>query len=167
MRIRVLQESDASAYQKVRLDGLKNDPSAFGSTYDREAAFSLETVSERIKPADDQFVLGAFEEDGHLAGIVTFVRDRGMKTAHKGNVYGMYVVPEKRGIGLAKKLMLELINKAKAIAGIEQINLTVVSRNENAKKLYLSLGFVIYGTERNALKYKGRYYDEELMVLRL
>jgi hypothetical protein len=91
VKVIVLQELDAIAYQKVRLEGLRNDPSAFGSTYDREVKFSLETVAERIKPSNDKFVLGLFEDDGQLSGVVTFMRDIGMKTNHKGNVFGMYV----------------------------------------------------------------------------
>ncbi|GAA0385206.1 GNAT family N-acetyltransferase [Paenibacillus motobuensis] len=166
MRISILQESEAQAYQQVRLDGLRNDPGAFGSTYDREVKFSLEAVAERIKPSMDKFVLGAFGDEGHLFGVVTFMRDTGMKTRHKGHIFGMYVVPEKRGTGLGRKLVGELIRKTREMEGMEQINLTVVSTNNNAKRLYLSLGFEIYGQERNALKYEDQYYDEDLMVLR-
>ncbi len=63
--------------------------------------------------------------------------------------------------------MLELIKKAKNCNGVEQIKLTVVSENGTAKKLYKSLGFEVYGVERNALKFNGKYFDEELMVLRI
>ncbi|MGN4125083.1 GNAT family N-acetyltransferase [Lysinibacillus sphaericus] len=48
---------------------------------------------------------------------------------------------------------------------MEQINLTVVSENSSAKKLYKSLGFKVYGVERNALKFNGQYFNENLMVL--
>ena len=109
----------------------------------------------------DKFVLGAFGDEGQLFGVVTFMRDTGMKTRHKGNIFGMYVVPEKRGTGLGRKLLEELIRRAREMEGIEQINLAVVSSNNNAKELYLSLGFEIYGQERNALKYEDQYYDDD------
>ena len=41
MAIRILNKSDAKLYQEVRLSALKNNPEAFGSTYEREAQFSL------------------------------------------------------------------------------------------------------------------------------
>lgn len=41
-----------------------------------------------------------------------------------------------------------------------------MSDNIFAKKLYNSLGFEVYGVERNALKYNGQYFDEDLMVLK-
>lgn len=167
MNIRVLHESDAQLYQELRLSALKTTPEAFGSTYEREVKFSLDTVIERLKPTKDKFVLGAFDERGLLLGIVTFMRENSLKTAHKGNVYGMFVASEMRGQGLGKSLMLELIRKARDCDGLEQINLTVVSENDSAKKLYKSIGFEVYGVERNALKFNGQYFDEELMVLKI
>jgi RimJ/RimL family protein N-acetyltransferase len=166
MTIRILNESDAQLYQEIRLSALKINPESFSSTYEREVKFTLETVVERLKPDDDKFVLGAFVDRNLLVGIVTFMRESSPKTAHKGNVYGMFVVPKMRGHGLGKSLLLELIRKAKNCNGLEQINLTVVSNNEPAKKLYESLGFQVYGTEKNALKFIGEYFDEDLMVLK-
>ena len=43
----------------------------------------------------------------------------------------------------------------------------MVRDNEQARRLYTSLGFVEYGLERNALKQDGRYYDEVLMAKNL
>jgi len=167
MITRILQESDARVYHQLRLAGLQSDPEAFGATYERESTFALEAIVERIRPTEGKFAIGAFSESGLLIGIVTFVRDGGLKTSHKGNLYGMYVSREFRGQGAGKQLMLEVIRLARQCEGLEQLNLTVVSTNESAKRLYASLGFETYGVERRALKHKGKYYDEDLMVLSL
>lgn len=167
MNIRILNESDAQQYQELRLIGLKTNPESYGSTYERESKFSMEAIIDRIRPTRDKFVLGAFNESGMLEGIVALVRESGMKTTHKANVFGMYISEEKRGIGIGKTLMLKLISIARDIDGVEQLNLSVVSDNEPAKKLYNSVGFKTYGIERNALKFSGQYYDEDLMVLQL
>ncbi|MBY9077465.1 GNAT family N-acetyltransferase [Paenibacillus sp. HN-1] len=166
MNIRVLDESDAEAYQELRLRALTLSPAAFGSTYEREAAFSMDIVRERIAPSGDKFALGAFV-DGRLTAIVTFVREPGAKTSHKANLYGMYTAPEARGIGIGKALLLELIRRAEDCQGVERLNLTVVSDNEPACRLYQSVGFQVYGVERKALKAGGTYHDEDLMVLEL
>ena len=167
MNIRILNESDATMYQEVRLSALKINPEAFGSTYEREVKFTLETVVERLRPTENKFVLGAFMDRDVLVGMVTFMRESSSKTAHKGNVYGMFVTPEMRGQGVGKSLLLELIKKAKTINGLEQINLIVVSNNDPAKILYKSIGFQVYGVEKNALKFNGEYFDEDLMVLKV
>lgn len=77
----------------------------------------------------------------------------------------MYVIPEKRGNGFAKMLLKTAIEQAKRTQGIEQINLTVVSTNVSAKRLYDSLGFEQFGVERRALKVGKAYFDEIHMVL--
>lgn len=166
MEIRKLNKTDAEKYQEIRLNALKSDPEAFGSTYEREVEFSLEQVASRIAPANDRFVLGALH-NGELVGIVTFMRENGLKMCHKGNVFGMYVKPGYRGSAIGKALLVELIEQAKQCEGLEQINLAVVTENISAKKLYESLGFEVYGTERNGLKFNGNYFDEDLMVLKL
>ncbi|HWL12274.1 MAG TPA: GNAT family N-acetyltransferase [Ureibacillus sp.] len=165
MNIRVLNEADADMYQSLRLSALQTNPESFGSTYEREVQFSVEMVRERVRPAEDRYVLGAFAEDGSLEGIVRFMRDTDLKSKHKGNIYGMYVAPEVRGQGVGKALMAEAIERAKEFEGVEQIHLQVVSTNGSAKKLYESLGFETYGVEPRALKANGQYFDEDLMVL--
>lgn len=167
MHIRVLQASDAEIYQALRLQGLQLHSESFGSTYEREAGFTVEMVQERITPRSEKFVLGAFDGEDRLVGIVTFVRATGVKETHKGNVYGMYITNDMQGRGIGKALLLELIHRAKTMDGLEQIYLTVVTSNDTAAKLYRSVGFESYGLERRALKQNGRYFDEELMVLKL
>jgi RimJ/RimL family protein N-acetyltransferase len=166
MIIRILEAADVESYRHLRLESLTTDPEAFGSTYEREAAFSLETVRDRLVPTDYKFTMGAYDGKDMLVGIVTFVRDTNAKTAHKGNVYGMFVSPDWRGKGVGRALMAAMLQKASAQSGLEQVNLTVVTDNAPARKLYESLGFITYGCERQALKYRGRYYDEDLMVYR-
>jgi ribosomal protein S18 acetylase RimI-like enzyme len=80
----------------------------------------------------------------------------------------MYVEPQYREQGLGKALLLALIERAtKECDGLEQIHLTVVSNNNSAKSLYVSLGFEVYGIEPRALKTDEQYFDEDLMILRL
>lgn len=75
-----------------------------------------------------------------------------MKLKHKASIFAVYVSPKKRGHGLGKRLMQEIIKQGKQLADVEQINLTVVSSNESAKGLYTSLGFLMFGTEKRAFK---------------
>ncbi|OPG15466.1 GNAT family N-acetyltransferase [Ferroacidibacillus organovorans] len=168
MNIRLLVDGDAEMYREVRLRALKNDPDSFGSTYEQEATRPLGNFIERIRHTRDQFTLGCFDDSDTLVGIVNFVRENRLKTAHKGNIYGMYIEPQLRGRGVGKALLLALIERAtKECEGLEQIHLTVVSNNESAKRLYTTLGFEVYGVEPHALKFDGHYFDEDLMVLRL
>ena len=61
--------------------------------------------------------------------------------------------------------MEELLRRARSQSGLEQVTLAVASGQVAAKKLYLQLGFQVYGREPQALKVGQVYVDEELMTL--
>jgi len=170
MDIRILTEEDAATFQALRLRALGNNPEAFGSTYEESKDRSLTAVAERIRPEGnppESFVLGAFNDSGTLIGMTGFFREQYVKMRHKGVIWGMYVAPEARGQGVGRALLQEAISRATELAGLEQINLMVVTTNIAARQLYLSLGFRVYGFEYHAMKQGDAYWDEELMVLLL
>ena len=100
-----------------------------------------------------------------LVAIGGFAIQQGQKRAHKGSLWGMYVRQDSRGIGVGRQLVEAVFDLARQ--RVELIQLTVVRDNEQARRLYMSLGFVDYGLEKNALKQGGRYYDEVLMAKNL
>jgi RimJ/RimL family protein N-acetyltransferase len=171
MEIRELTESDAAAFRALRLRALRDHPDAFAQTYDDAAARPPESYAEQLQAAaasPDDCILGAFDAEGTLVGMVGFRREIYAKVRHRGYIWGMYTAPEARGKGTGRALLAEAIRRARAIPGVEQINLSVVTRNPTARTLYLSMGFEVYGLERRALKLPdGTYLDEEHMVLRL
>ncbi|WP_026694051.1 GNAT family N-acetyltransferase [Peribacillus kribbensis] len=163
MEIRQLNSSHADAYKNIRLESLKQNPEAFGSSFEEEKDRDVKVYEESLS-AEGQFAFGAFD-DGELAGVVSLVLEQKVKLLHKAFIFAMYVKKEKRGEGIGRKLMQAAIQKAKELPQTEQILLSVVSTNESAKNLYSSLGFKTYGFEKKALKIQDAYYDEEHMVL--
>jgi RimJ/RimL family protein N-acetyltransferase len=159
--IRQLSPADAALYRGIRLEGLNRNPEAFGSTFEAEFAKPLAWFSDRLGSCQ---VFGAFR-GSEIVGTAGFVVRQGEKEAHKGLLWGMYVRPEARGAGVARRLVEAVIDFARR--RVELIQLSVVVGNEQARRLYDRLGFVEYGLERKSLKQGGRYYDEFLMVMDL
>jgi ribosomal protein S18 acetylase RimI-like enzyme len=158
VEVRRLLPADAAAYRVVRLEALKLAPEAFSATLEAESAEPLSWFADRLGRSA---VFGACA-DGDLLGIAGwFVRD-GPKQQHKGVLVGMYVRPDARRAGIGRRLVEAVIENARR--RVDLLQLSVVSGNEAACRLYARLGFVEYGIERNALKRGGRYWDEVLMA---
>lgn len=160
-RIRRLMPEDAGPYREIRLEALQLSSEAFGSSFEQEGSQPLGYFQEALTKAD---VFGAFLE-AELVGVAGFRRQAGMKQAHKGFLWGMYVRPVARGTGAGKSLVKAVLDHARK--SVELVQLAVVSENEAAQRLYRSCGFVAYGHEVHSLKQGDRYYDELLMAVAL
>jgi ribosomal protein S18 acetylase RimI-like enzyme len=165
-QIRRLAPEDAVVYQVLRLRGLLESPSAFGSSHAEESTFTNDFVRSRLDVKVDSGVFGAFV-DVRLVGLVALGRERMLKLAHKANLWGMYVAPESRGHGHARTLLAAALELANAVPEILQVNLCVNANNTSAIRLYESVGFRTYGREADGLCIDGVLHDELHMQLKL
>lgn len=165
MELRRLTATDAEAYRRVRLEGLRESPLAFVADFEKNSARPLEYFAALLKDLPDNFVVGAFDE-GELIGVGGLMCDEAPKLRHKGLIWGVYVVAGYRGRSVGRRIIEELIAIAVANAPhVEQVNIISTAANTRARDLYLSLGFKTWGLEPRSLLIDGQYYDDEHMVL--
>lgn len=164
--IRSLDEQDMTDFHAFRLAGLEAHPESFGETAEHFKTVSPAQIAARLKASEARggFILGAFSADGSLAGVVGLARQDGEKMEHRAVIWGMYVAPFARGMGVGRSLMNECLTRAGKVSGLDQIHLSVVTSNEAAVRLYKTLGFQTYGTDPGVLKVGTTLYDEYMMV---
>ena len=112
---------------------MKEAPSAFGSTWEREKNRTEEEWRNAVV-SRTRFVA---ESDGQAVGMAS-VGEAGPGRA--GSVTSFWVHPRARGKGVGDALLLATIESARA-AGYGELFLWVVENNDHAQKLYQRHGF--------------------------
>ncbi len=166
MLIRVIGPDDAATFRELRVRALREHPEAFGRT--PEEVDSVEVLAARFQRAagsDLDFTLGAFDGDA-LVAVAGCHREPLAKHRHVAYVWGVYVIPERRGTGLGRAIFQAVVERASTWPDLEQLWLDVTTTNENARALYASCGFRSIGVKARSLRVGAHlYYDEELMAL--
>ncbi|MBL0319899.1 MAG: GNAT family N-acetyltransferase [Alphaproteobacteria bacterium] len=156
-----LTENDFQQWKVLRLEAVKLNPESFGESFENVQKQDEAWFHDSLKRG----TMFAYETDGEMVGLVgTFPMQPG-NLKHRAVLFGLYVKPEYRSKGIASTLVEHVIGYVKPTH--EQIHLTVATNNEAATALYKKHGFIVYGTEPDALKIGNDYYDEYLMLKKL
>lgn len=164
--VRRLTPDDAAAYQQLRLEALRESPSAFGASYEEECDLAAEAIAARLAPKADRGPFAAFH-GAQPVGLVALGRENHLKLSHKAMIWGLYVTPAARGQGVGRALLQAALALASSVPQIRQVNLCVNASNAAAIRLYESLGFQTFGHEADAMLIDGVLHDELHMSLRL
>ncbi len=159
VELRALSSQDVAEFQRLRLEALWENPTAFSSSYEEERDRDLAKIAERIAPDGLGLIFGAFD-GGRLVGLAGFRREGGLKLKHKGFIWGMYVAPTYRRRGIGRQLIERVISHAATLPGLRRITLGVNAANSPAIALYEATGFKSYGVERAFLIVDGVEQDE-------
>jgi ribosomal protein S18 acetylase RimI-like enzyme len=163
VQVRMLGPSDAEAFQRLRLQGLKECPSAFASSYEEELHTPLSAVEQRLSFEEGRAVFGACA-DGELLGLVGLQREPMRKLSHKAVLWGMYVAPQARRSGVGRALVVHALSFAAESLRVRQVILGVNANNSAALRLYAALGFTQFGCEQGFMFLEGELHNEIQMV---
>lgn len=140
---------------------LSREPGEIKFTAEQEISFI-----ERHNNSLRDLIILAFV-DGEYAGSFSYDTNLvSRRNAHRAE-FGIALLQKYTGMGLGKSLMERILGYAKE-SGFEQLELTVVSINERAIRLYKSFGFEECGRIPHANKYDdGTYSDDIFMIKKL
>jgi RimJ/RimL family protein N-acetyltransferase len=167
IKIRDVSEKDAEVFFELLKRTLQNYPASFQTDISQIENTSLQDVIEHLSESDGVkgFRLGGFDKTGKLVGSVRLQRRVSPKQSHCADIEQMFVDSECQNKGVGYKLLTSLIERAKRIEGLEQIELYVSSNAHAAIHLYKKLGFMESGTIPRQLKVDNKYHDYIYMYL--
>ena len=164
--IRHATSSDIDSFRELRLEALKNHPTAFGVDYEESAARPNEHWLERLKMDKDHEALFFAEYENQLIGMTGIFRGSSKKSHHNSMIWGVYVKPDWRGRHISEALVRSCLEWAKE-QRLAIVKLAVVTTNQPAIRCYKRCGFTTYGKEPKALYHGSTYYDEYLMAVEI
>jgi ribosomal protein S18 acetylase RimI-like enzyme len=101
LTVRALTEDDWEAYRAVRLEALRESPEAFVATVEEESQYDEAVWRDRMKRSTRLIA----EQEGRAVGIVSVGRAKTSGEASAGEIFGLWVSPDRRGTGVATKLV--------------------------------------------------------------
>ena len=140
-------------YRDLRLEALKSDPYAFGSSFEEEVVLAEDEWKRRI-----QNVLFAMSDDAPIGMIVCLFNNR-PKTKHIAEIVGVYVSASQRGQGVGTRMLERALSLIRSKKGIVKVQLAVNPEQRAAVKLYKSAGFFVWGRTKKELKVGRRFCD--------
>ena len=158
--------ADVNSFRELRLEALKNHPTAFGQDYTENLLQPQKYWEEKLTVKSEEQALFFAEQNGQLIGMTGIFRRLSKKSMHSASIWGVYVKPEWRGRHISEALAHSCLNWAKQ-QNVIVVKLGVLTNNFSAIRCYERCGFSTYGTEPKAISYDGVYYDEYLMAIEI
>lgn len=168
--------SDSIVYRELREDEV-DAFIALCDELDHETALMMLEPGERREIADrqraeirdviarDNSVVLVAEAGGRLVGYVAAYGGDYRRNRHIASIVAG-VLQAHAGQGIGRQLFQRLLRWAPQ-HGISRLELTVMTHNEPAVRLYRAMGFEVEGRRRRSLIVDGRPVDEYAMALLL
>jgi ribosomal protein S18 acetylase RimI-like enzyme len=147
--------------KKLRLEALKNEPTAFGSSFEEEVDAPKEEWQRKI--GNTIFAL----HNGQPVGMMVYVFSNRLKMKHIADIHAVYVNPDFRNRGIGNMMFSKTLSLIKENAQIRKIKLTVNPEQNQAVSLYKKHGFEMTGISKKELFFDRKFYDEMLMEMML
>jgi GNAT superfamily N-acetyltransferase len=144
-RVERVDEDGWPALRDIRLTALQADPSAFGSSLDRELDFAEDRW--RQWPRASACFMAWQSEDGGPEQAIGLAVGADRQDGAEAELVALWVDPEHRGLRAGEALVSAVIDWARADHR-KRLTLWVTTGNAAAVGLYERLGFVATGAEK-------------------
>ncbi len=154
-----------SEFRELRLESLREEPLAFGKTYEEEAVQNQDYWIYKLERSflpNSPTVWFVVENNGELVGLGGIRFATSKKFKHIARFTGVYVKKQYRGLGVGKMIIESRFEEARK-RGVEKIKIIVNEQQKDALEIDKKIGFHIVGTLKKEFFIDGKYYDGYLL----
>jgi len=159
LRWRILNEGEWSALRDIRLAALRDSPSSFLSSYNKEVAY--EETQWRTEFSRGQWII-IVGKDEQPFGLIGITQGIDIPSTDRYLEY-LWISPEWRRSGAASSLIQIVLEQLSAV-GIVAVWLWILDGNKPARQLYEKFGFVSTN-ERQVLRDDPRRFEERMRLI--
>ncbi|MBX3658981.1 MAG: GNAT family N-acetyltransferase [Ramlibacter sp.] len=151
----------AAPYRALMLRAYEEHPDAFTTSAAERAGLPITWWEQRLSGSTVQgeCIFGAWHQD-QLVAVAGLSREARLKARHKTTLFGMYVAPHCRKLGLGQALVQAVLAHARTCEGVRLVQLTVTRGNQAAQDLYERCGFTSFGLEPMAVAVGDGFVDK-------
>jgi RimJ/RimL family protein N-acetyltransferase len=162
MNIRAIRESDSEQF--LLLGKALDEETQFMMLEPGERTMTLEEQAQRIRNvlSRDNQVIFVVEHENQLIGFLGAFGGNYRRSHHCAYIV-TGIMQDFTGQGIGKQLF-ERIEKWALEHKLHRLELTVMSHNERAIRLYQKMGYQTEGIKRDSLWVNGKYVDEYYMA---
>ncbi len=151
----VLLEDAEALWRIARQVGVIETTQALPSLRLEQRVKSLQVLNE-----NDHYMVA--ERAAQVVGVAGLSVGTG-RLRHSGSLF-VYVDQQQQGQGIGTQLLQSLLELADQWLLLRRVELTVLTENERARRLYEHLGFVVEGRRKMSIISQGEIKDEWLMA---
>ena len=141
-----LQEASWAEFRALRLRALREEPQAFGQSYEVARAFPDAFWESRfLEVADGGSWLMCAKIDHQLVGMVGAFQTDDDRSQRRATVFGTYVDAAVRGRGIGRQLLAALLDQLVQVDRVTVARLGVNAEQAAAVHLYREAGFHVIG----------------------
>lgn len=160
-----LSPSQWKEYKDLRLAAVKEDPLAFGLTYDEYLEYPDQYWQDQLEQAENGKNVWIYflKIEDKLVGMLAANRINKKRMNHLVHIHSMSVQSEFRNKGFASKLLETVLNELTQKPDLLIAQMGVASSQNEAVELYKKFGFEVVGVRKKVFRFETKFFDEILM----
>ncbi|MDP7536823.1 MAG: GNAT family N-acetyltransferase [Methylococcales bacterium] len=158
-----LNASHGQDYQQLMLMATQESPFSWITSHNEVRTLAMPAITEMLDHSQNESLIhiGVFTPEKKLIACLMLVFSMQQRLEHKATLQGLYVFPEFRRQGIARKMLAMCLSRISDNTAVIFLDVDVLTAAVAARQFYRQEGFNCYAFEPDAVKIGQNFYGLE------